>query len=80
MIHCIYCEMEMKEAAAEAESKQANAVLDKKGTEKIRVIREKGEIIKQYIDREVTKYDATCVIPSSVVKAHNAAALNEEIK
>lgn len=73
-------EMELKVAQAEAESKQANAALDAKGTQRVKIIRERGQIIKQYVDREVTKYDSACVIPSTVVNAHNAAARNEAIK
>ena len=67
-------------AAAQAESQAANEKLNNKGQEKVKIIREKGIIIKQYVDREVTKYDSTCVIPDTVVKAHNAAARNEAIK
>jgi len=67
-------------AAAEAQSKQANTQIETKGTEKVRVIKEKAVVVKQYIDREVVKYDNTCVIPKEVVKAHNAAAKNEELK
>jgi preprotein translocase subunit SecF len=73
-------EVEAKLAQAEKASQAANVVLETKGKEKIRVIKEKGEVIKQYIDREITKYDATCNIPNEVVKAHNAAAKNEAIK
>jgi hypothetical protein len=67
-------------AAAEAQSKQANTQIENKGTEKVRVIKEKAVVVKQYIDREVVKYDNQCVIPKEVVKAHNAAAKNEELK
>jgi len=73
-------EMEARVAAAQAESQAANEKLATNGKEKIRIIREKGTVVKQYIDREVTKYDNTCVIPPAVVKAHNAAARNEELK
>ena len=73
-------EMEAKVAAAEAEAKVANTKLEAAGTNKIKVIREKGIVVKQYIDREVTRYDSTCVIPGAVVRAHNAAARNEELK
>ena len=73
-------EMEVKVAAAEAEAKTANDKLARKSKEKVRVIREKAVIVKQYIDREVTKYDATCKIPEPVIKAHNAAAKNEAVK
>jgi DNA-binding protein YbaB len=67
-------------AAAEVQSKQANTQIETKGTEKVRVIKEKAVVVKQYIDREVVKYDNQCVIPDTVVKAHNAAAKNEELK
>jgi hypothetical protein len=73
-------EMEAKVARAEQESKEANSKLDNKSAEKVKVIKEKAIVVKQYIDREVIKYDATCTIPVSVVKAHNAAAKNEELK
>jgi hypothetical protein len=73
-------EVEAKVAAAEQQSKDANVKIETKTTERVKVIREQGMIVKQYIDREVVKYDATCVIPVEVVKAHNAAATNEAIK
>ena len=73
-------DMEAKVAQAEQESKDANDKLDKKGTQKVKVIREKAIIVKQYIDREVTRYDDSCKIPAPVVKALNAAAKNEELK
>lgn len=73
-------EVEAKVAKAEAEAKAANDKLDKKSTEKVRVIKEKAVVVKQYIDREITKYDSSCKIPNEVVKVHNAAAKNEELK
>ena len=73
-------EMEAKVAQAEAESRDANAKLDNKSRDRVKVIQGKQIIVKQYIDREITKYDATCPIPKEVVKAHNAAAKNEELK
>jgi hypothetical protein len=73
-------EMEARVAVAEQQSQAANAKIDNQGKEKIKIIREKGVIIKQYVDREVTKYDNQCVIPSAVVRAHNAAAENKELK
>lgn len=73
-------EVEARLAQAQAESAQANAELSSKGTARVKIIRERGQIIKQYIDREVTRSDSTCVIPDSVTRAHNAAAKNETIK
>lgn len=73
-------EMEAKVAQAEQQAKDATDKLDAKSVNKVKAIREKQVVVKQYITREVTKYDATCKIPSEVVKAHNAAAKNEELK
>lgn len=69
-----------KVAAAEAEAKEANDALSKKSKEKVKVIKGKEIVVKQYIDREVTKYDNTCPVPSPVVKALNAAAKQEDVK
>ena len=67
-------EMEAKVAKAEEESKAANEKINDK-TEKVREkIVQKQVLVKQYIDREVTKYDNTCVIPKEFVEIHNKAA------
>ena len=66
--------LEEKVAKAEEQSKKANTKLDNKAQEKVKVIREKGLVVKQYIDREVTKYDNQCVIPKDFIKAHNDSA------
>ena len=73
-------EVEARVDQAQAESKKANSQLDKKSTERVRVIKERGLVIKQYIDREVVRYDEACKIPDVVVRAHNAAARNEDVK
>ena len=73
-------EVEAKVTRAEAESKQANDRLAKKSAERVQVIRDRGLIVRQYIDREVVKYDETCKIPDVVVNVHNAAARNEAVK
>jgi len=66
--------LEEKVAKAEEQSKKVNAKLDNKIQQKVKIIREKGLVVKQYIDREVTKYDSQCVIPKEFVKAHNDSA------
>ena len=65
---------------AQEQSKIANAKIENNAKERIKVIYKNATIVKQYIDREVVKYDETCKIPDEVVKAHNAAAKNEAIK
>ena len=72
--------MESRVAAAEQQAQAATARLDAQAQQKTQAIRQKTQVVKQYITREVTKYDNTCVIPPAVVRAHNAAAKNEEIK
>jgi hypothetical protein len=73
-------EVEVRVAKAEVASKEANSKLAKKSATQIQVIKERGTIVRQYIDREVVKYDDSCKIPDVVVRAHNAAAKNEDIK
>lgn len=73
-------EIEAKVAVAEQQSKEANVKIETKTVEKVKLIKEQGLVVKQYIDREVVKYDSTCTIPVEVIKAHNAAATNEGIK
>lgn len=67
-------EVEARLAEAERASQTANAELEKKIKEKTRVIQGRQVIVKQYIDREVTKYDNQCRIPEPFVRAHNDAA------
>lgn len=67
-------EVEAKLEAAEKESQAATAKLEKKSREKVKVIQGRQVIVKQYIDREVTKYDNQCRIPEPFVRAHNNAA------
>jgi hypothetical protein len=79
-------EAEEKVAKAEQLSAQANKALEEKVATKTKVIKEKGQTIYQYIDREVVKdkevikFVENCPIPSAVIKSHNAAALNQPIE
>jgi hypothetical protein len=67
-------EMEAKVAAAEVESKKENIKIVEKVVVKQKVVKERGEDIIKYVDREITKYDNTCIIPKEFVKAVNEAA------
>ena len=51
-----------------------NAKIDNKVNAKQVQLVEKKRVIKQYIDREVIKYDNTCIIPNEFIEAHNKAA------
>jgi hypothetical protein len=67
-------ELETKVAQAEAQSAVLNTELLEKTVTKTKVIKERGQDIVKYVDREVVKYDANCVIPKEFVTVHNKAA------
>lgn len=67
-------EMEAKVAAAEVKSAKENIKVVEKLVKKTEYITRRGQEIIQYVDKEVVKYDNTCVIPPPFIKAHNDAA------
>jgi hypothetical protein len=67
-------ELQVKLAQAEAKSAQTNTEIVERIVQDTRVIRQQGETVIQYIDREVVRYDNTCEVPAEVIRAHNAAA------
>jgi hypothetical protein len=67
-------DLEVKVAEAEAKSATVNTEIVQKTVTKTQVVRERGQDIVQYVDREVVKYDNNCVIPKEFVTAHNRAA------
>lgn len=67
-------EMEAKVAEAEAKSTTLNTEIVEKVVTKTQVVRERGQDIVKYVDREVIKFDTTCVIPKEFVIIHNRAA------
>ena len=66
-------ELEAKAAVIEVASSNVNTSISKeiKATKQGRVQQQK-EIIT-FIDREVVKYDSSCVLPQTVLDAHNKA-------
>jgi hypothetical protein len=69
-------ELEAQLKEKEIESVKENVKIDTKVITKTQVIKERGQDIVKYIDREVVKYDNTCVIPKEFIEAHNRAAEN----
>ena len=67
-------EVEKKVAVAEVKSKEENVKVTTKVVTKMQLVRERGQDIVKYVDREVVKYDSTCIIPKEFVEAHNKAA------
>ena len=66
--------LQEKVTVAEEQSVQETVKIETKYVNKTQVIRERGEDVLKYIDREVVKYDSTCVIPKEFIEAHNKAA------
>ena len=73
-------EVEARLKAAEEQSANENIRIETKTVNRTRLIRERGEEIVKYVDREVVKYDTKfmpggiCEIPREFIKSHNDAA------
>ena len=73
-------EVERKLAEAEQASAELNNKLDAAGQQKIKIIRGQTQVVRQYIDREVVRYDTKfmpggqCEIPREFIQAHNRSA------
>lgn len=73
-------EMEEKVAIVEKQSKEENTKIVTKIVNKTQVVKERGQEIIKYVDREVTKYDTKflpggeCEIPKEFIKSLNDAA------
>lgn len=67
-------EVEVKLAEAEAKGAQETVKVVEKVVVQKQVIRERGQDIVKYVDREVVKYDNKCEIPPPFVESHNKAA------
>ena len=66
--------LQAKVQVMEAESKTVNAQIETRVITRTQIVKQKGEEITKYVDREVVKYDQTCKIPEEFVSAHNRAA------
>jgi hypothetical protein len=73
-------ELQVKVAQAEAESAKENVKIVEKIVTQTKVIKEKGDTVIKYVDREVVKYDqqfgpgGQCELPKEFFKALNDAA------
>ena len=71
--------VEEKLKIAEAKSEVVNVVIQEKIVNKDRIIKERGEEIVKYLDREVIKikevekFIEVCPIPADIIRLHNMA-------
>ena len=66
--------VEAQLAEAEKASVEANKGIEQNTQKKTTEIRQRTQYIRQYVDREVVRYDTGCTIPETFVRAHNMAA------
>jgi hypothetical protein len=73
-------ELEAKVEAAQVQSVEENVKIETKVVTKTQVVRERGEDIIKYIDKEIVKYDTKflpggeCEIPKEFIESINRAA------
>ena len=79
-------DLEVKIAEAQAQSQETNVKIVTKTVKQIEIVRERGQDIVTYVDkevvkdREVVKFVENCPIPEIIISTHNAAALNKIIE
>lgn len=79
-------EVEARLAAAETRSAEVNTEIITKTVTQTKVVRERGDDIIRYVDREVVKnqevirFVENCPIPEIIINTHNAAARNQPIE
>lgn len=72
-------ELEVKVAEAEARAAQKNVEVQEKVVTQVQVVKQKGQDIIKYVDREVVKKEEVikfiekCPIPQDLIDAHNKA-------
>jgi hypothetical protein len=67
-------ELKLRLKDAEVKSVVTNTEIVEKIFTDTQIIREKGNTITEYVDREIVKYDEKCELPLEVINAHNMAA------
>ena len=79
-------EVEDKLHIAEKQSAEVNTEIVTRGVTQTKIVRERGDDIIKYVDREVVKnqevikFVENCPIPEIIINTHNAAALNRPIE
>ena len=79
-------EVEARLQAAETQSAEVNTEIVTRVVTQTRIVRERGDDIIRYVDREVVKnqevikFVENCPVPEVIVNTHNAAALNRPIE
>ena len=79
-------EVEARLEVAEKRSAEVNTEIVTRVVTQTKIVRERGDDIIKYVDREVVKnqevirFVENCPIPEIIINTHNAAALNRPIE
>jgi hypothetical protein len=79
-------EVEARLAVAEKRSAEVNTEIITRVVTQTKIVRERGDDIIKYLDREVVKnqevirFVENCPIPEIIINTHNAAARNQPIE
>jgi hypothetical protein len=73
-------ELEKQVESAKAESQKVTTEVVTQFVTKREVVKEKGQNIITYVDREVVKYNNECKLPPDVIKIHNDATRLSTVK
>ena len=79
-------EVESKLEIAQKQSAEVNTEIVTKVVTQTRIVKERGDDIIRYVDREVVKnqevirFVENCPIPDIIINTHNAAALNHPVE
>lgn len=79
-------EVEARLAIASKQSAEVNTEIVTRVVTQTKIVRERGDDIIKYVDREVVKnqevikFVENCPIPEIIINTHNAAALNKPIE
>ena len=67
-------DMELQIKEVEVQVVKENVRVETKYVDRVKTVKEKGEEVIRYIDREIIKYDETCKLPSEFILILNKAA------
>jgi len=57
-----------------AKSSDTNTQIQERLVTKTQIVKQRGDDVIKYVDREIVKYNNNCVIPQEFTQAHNRAA------
>jgi hypothetical protein len=67
-------EMEGKIKEVEVQIVKENVRVETKYVDRVQIVKQKGEEIVRYVDREIVKYDDSCKLPNEFIVILNKAA------